>query len=223
MKIALAAATLREIEPAQQYLAERLYLKGHHQFSIVLTGVGLMQTTYTLAKTWMRDKPDIAIQAGVGGSFHPLYEPGRVVVVHEDLIGDLGVKEQDWLDLFDMGLADVDDFPWKDGLLANPHADILKKAGIETVRGLSVNQVSTDVAMIRTLMRKFSPVVESMEGAAFHYFCLSEGIPFIQFRSISNRVGDRDKSNWQMSTAIQSLNNAVIQFINRIAEHPPHP
>jgi futalosine hydrolase len=222
MKIALAAATLREIEPAQQYLAERLYLKGHHQFSIVLTGVGLMHTTYALSKAWMRDRPDIAIQAGVGGSFHPLFEPGRVVAVREELVGDLGVREQDWLDLFDMGLADVDGFPWTGGLLVNPHADLLRKTGLEVVRGLSVNQVSTDVAVIRTLMRKFSPVVESMEGAAFHHFCLAEGIPFVQFRAVSNRVGDRDKSNWHMAEAIRSLNESVIQFINHLAEHP-HP
>ena len=213
---------LREIEPAQQYLAERLYFKGHHQFSITLTGVGLMHTSYALAKAWLHEKPDIAIQAGVGGSFHPLYEPGRVVAVREELVGDLGVREQDWLDLFDMGLADVDMFPWTGGLLVNPHTELLKKTSLETVRGLSVNQVSTDVAVIRTLMRKFSPVVESMEGAAFHHFCLAEGIPFVQFRAISNRVGDRDKNNWHLADAINALNESVIQFINHLAEHP-HP
>jgi futalosine hydrolase len=218
MKIALAAATRKEIEPVQQYLAERVYLKDHHRFSVVLTGVGLMGTTYTLTRAWTLDKPDIAIQAGIAGSFHPLYSPGMVVAVREELVGDLGVMENGWKDLFDMGLADADAFPWTSGRLVNPHTDLIRKTHLETVRALSVNQVSTDPEQIRQLVQKFGPVVESMEGAAFHHVCLMEGIPFIQLRAISNQVGDRNKSNWQMGPAIRNLNNALIQLVNRISE-----
>jgi futalosine hydrolase len=222
MKIALAAATRKEIEPVQQYLSERIYLKGHHRFSITLTGVGLMGTAYELTKAWLRDKPDIAIQAGIGGSFHPLYKPGSVVAIREELVGDQGVMENGWLDLFDMGLADADAFPLTGGRLVNPHVDLIRKSQLETVCGLSVNQVSTDLEHIRQMVHKFGPVVESMEGAAFHHVCLMEGIPFIQVRAISNRVGDRDKRNWQIGTAVRNLNDTVIQLINRISEstHP---
>jgi futalosine hydrolase len=218
MKIALAAATRKEIEPVQQYLAERVYLKGHHRFSVVLTGVGLMGTTYSLTRAWTLDKPDMAIQAGIAGSFHPLYSPGMVVAVREELVGDLGVMENGWKDLFDMGLADADAFPFTGGRLVNPHAELIRKSHLETVRALSVNQVSTDPEQIRQLVQKFGPVVESMEGAAFHHVCLMEGIPFIQLRAISNQVGDRNKSNWQMGPAIRNLNNALIQLVNRISE-----
>ncbi len=218
MKIALAAATRKEIEPVQQYLAERVYLKGHHRFSIVLTGVGLMGTTYALTRAWTLEKPDLAIQAGIAGSFHPLYGPGMVVAVKEELVGDLGVMEDGWKDLFDMGLADADTFPWTGGRLVNPHTELIRKSQLDTVRALSVNQVSTDPGHIRQLVHKFGPVVESMEGAAFHQVCLMEGIPFIQIRAISNQVGDRNKANWQIGPAIRNLNNALIQLVNRISE-----
>jgi futalosine hydrolase len=44
-----------------------------------------------------------------------------------------------------------------------------------------------------------------MEGAAFHYVCLMKQIPFIQIRSISNKVGERDKRKWKMKHAIERL------------------
>ena len=33
-----------------------------------------------------------------------------------------------------------------------------------------------------------------MEGAALHYACIMEHIPFIQLRAVSNFVGERDKN-----------------------------
>ena len=48
---------------------------------------------------------------------------------------------------------------------------------------------------------KFLPVIESMEGAALHYVCLMEKIPFLQIRSISNYIGERDKKKWNMKDA----------------------
>ena len=45
-----------------------------------------------------------------------------------------------------------------------------------------------------------------MEGAALHYVGLSEKIPFLQMRSLSNFVGERNKAKWMMAEAINSLN-----------------
>jgi futalosine hydrolase len=55
-----------------------------------------------------------------------------------------------------------------------------------------------------------------MEGAAFHYVCLLEKAPFAQVRAISNYVETRDKSKWQIPTAIQSLNQWAISFLESL-------
>ena len=52
-----------------------------------------------------------------------------------------------------------------------------------------------------------------MEGAALHYVCLMEKIPFLQIRSISNYVGERNKRNWNMKEAIANLNKKLIEFV----------
>ncbi len=48
-----------------------------------------------------------------------------------------------------------------------------------------------------------------MEGAALHYVCLQEQIPFVQIRSVSNYVGERDKTKWKMKEAIENLNTEL--------------
>jgi futalosine hydrolase len=219
MKIALAAATRPEIEPVQRYLSERLYLKGHHQFSVHLTGVGMVNTALELSRSWLGNKPDIAIQAGIAGSFHPMHSPGKVLAVKEEIFADLGVQETSgWQDVFDMSLADPDEFPFSGGRLPNPHLTLLQKSQLEPVPAISVNQVTSGSDKTERLIQKYHPVLESMEGAAFHQLCLKEGIPFIQLRGISNYVGDRNKANWKIQEAILNLNNALILLINKIAE-----
>jgi futalosine hydrolase len=221
MKIALVAATWQEIAPIQDYLAERLYLKNHHQFSLWVTGVGLVNTTYNLTKKIVHEKPDLAIQAGIAGSFQPLvHTPGNVVAVKEEIIGDLGVQENNeiWADIFDLKLADPNLFPFKARKLVNPHNQLLHKLNIPQVTAVSVNEITTSTKRIHQLIHQYAPAIESMEGAAFHYVCLNEGIPFIQIRSISNRIGERDKSQWHLHTAIENLQNTLISLINKLAE-----
>jgi futalosine hydrolase len=55
-----------------------------------------------------------------------------------------------------------------------------------------------------------------MEGAALHYVCLQENIPFVQIRSVSNYVGERDKTKWKIQEAIENLNRELLLMINRI-------
>ena len=221
MKIALVAATWHEIAPIQDYLSERLYLKNHHQFSLWITGVGLVNTTYNLTKKIALEKPDMAIQAGIAGSFQPLvYSPGDVVAVKDEVMGDQGVIEANdtWNDIFSLKLADPNLFPFKSGKLPNPHHKLFQKINLPLVSAVSVNEITTSSKKIHQLIELYAPAIESMEGAAFHYVCLNESIPFIQIRSISNRIGERDKAQWQMNKAIENLQNTLITVINKLAE-----
>jgi futalosine hydrolase len=179
----------------------------------------MVSTTYQLARQFLTNKPTLAIQAGIAGSFHPIYAPGMVVSVREELMGDLGVSETDgWKDLFDLGFVAQNDTPWQNKKLTNPHQELLRKTALECVRGLTVNQISTNRDMINTIRDKYMPVVESMEGAAFHYVCLMEKIPFLQLRGISNYVGERNKANWKIRESIDALNQQLIKMINQITE-----
>ena len=63
---------------------------------------------------------------------------------------------------------------------------------------------------------KYSPELESMEGAAFHYTCIRSGKKFAQLRTVSNYVGDRNKENWNIDLAITNLNIELIKLYDKL-------
>ena len=78
-----------------------------------------------------------------------------------------------------------------------------------------VTDESFDNCVIKT---KFSPDVESMEGAVLHYVCLKENVSFLQLRSISNFVGERNKEKWKFKESVISLNEALQNIYNSLID-----
>lgn len=216
MKKTLVAATRFEIAPTIQFLEEQ-EMDLSDRWEILITGVGSMLTTYALAKHLATSKPALMIQAGIAGSFSHLYGPGSVVMVEEESLGDLGVEEKGlFRDVFDMQFLSPEEFPFHEGKLKNAGLDCWINDAIPTVRGVTVNQVTTSPQRIEQLRNKYLCDIETMEGAAFHYVGLKENISILQLRAISNFVGERDKNNWQLRYSIERL-NATLQEI--ILEH----
>lgn len=216
MHILLAAATTLEIQPTTHFLEKAGSRVGDHAAAVLTTGVGSMATLHSLMRATLGKRPDLILQAGIAGSFagNPA---GEVLAVKEEL-PDLGVWEEGrFKTLFDLGLAGSDTPPFSKGMLINPYKKLLYLSALPTVRSLSVNEITTDGGRIRWLQQNLAPVVESMEGGALHYTCLMEGIPFLQIRAISNDVGVRDKSKWDIPRAVSRLNEALISLLNKLA------
>jgi futalosine hydrolase len=155
------------------------------------------------------------IQAGVAGCFDLRIPLGAVVAVKQDAIADQSVVELERLKtLFDLNLVPQDQYPYKKGWLINTNKGVLKKTKLKTIKGISVNQISTSKQMIKFYRDVFDPVTESMEGAALHYVCLMENVPFVQIRSISNYIGERNKKKWDMMDSIMNLNDSLMRIIN---------
>lgn len=55
-----------------------------------------------------------------------------------------------------------------------------------------------------------------MEGAAVAYCAMQFGIPWVEIRSISNRIERRDKSKWNIPLSIKNLNDELKNFIESI-------
>jgi futalosine hydrolase len=214
MHILLTAATILEIQSVINFLQQQQYRVDGHRVEVLVTGIGGMHTAYQLTNRMAQNRPDYVIQAGIGGSFSPSYPPGTAVLVQQELSGDLGVEEnKQWKDLFDMNLQATDESPYTGKWLVNPHISQWEYLNLPFVNGISVNQITAQPERIAQLQQNYSAIVESMEGAAFHYVCLQQQVPFIQVRSISNYVGERDKHQWKMKEAISTLNDQVIRMI----------
>jgi len=216
MNILIVAATAIEIRPFLEYMKKRI---DPADIDVLITGIGLTAATYSLTKQFSLKKPDMVIQAGVAGCFDLSIDLGEVVAVKQDTVADQSVVELKKLrTLFDLNLVPHDQHPYKNGWLVNPLNKFLGLPGIKKVNGISVNQISTDKKMIQFYKKIFKPITESMEGAALHYVCLQENIPFMQLRSISNYIGERNKEKWDMQDSIKNLNNTLMKLAERISK-----
>jgi len=213
MDILLIAATAKEIEPFFEYYKNT---KKTQNIDILITGIGLTATTYRLLKQLQLKRPDMVIQAGVAGSFNKEIPLGTVVAVKKETIADQSVIELKRLKtLFDLQLIPHDQFPFKKGWLENNN-EALKKLRLKKVNAISVNEITTSRQRVQFYEKSFQPAIESMEGAALHYTCLMEKIPFIQLRSISNYIAERDKAKWDMKKSIVNLNQELIRLVETI-------
>lgn len=170
-----------------------------------------MAATYSLTKA-AANKPDIMIQAGVAGTLHEYGQLGQVLLVVNDRIGDAGVTEKNFQSLFDMQLANPEGFPWQRGMLSNDD-DLMAKVNLSFSNGVTVNEITTSKERITYYREAFNADVETMEGAALHYVGLMEKISFLQIRSVSNFIGERDKSKWKMEKAITNLNRELQRIL----------
>jgi futalosine hydrolase len=220
MKIVIVAATGFEINPLKEYITKKTSSpQAEHEISFLETGVGTVAATYALVKYLADHTPGCLIQAGIAGSFTNRFPPGHVTVIGEEIMADLGVMEKDgYKDIFDLGLRQRSGFPFTEKRLMNPWLDHWNFLQLPVARGITVNEITTGHERTAMLKEKYNCDVESMEGAAFHYVCLLEKIPFIQLRSVSNYIGDRDKTNWKLTESVNNLNNQLIRLIQNITQ-----
>ena len=125
-----------------------------------------------------------------------------------------------FLTLFDSKTLDANLFPFKDGALEmlplpeffNDIAKSYKRAV-----GVTIQTITGEEKTIGRLIDKYSPQIETMEGAGFFYVCLNEYVKFMEIRSVSNRVGEEDTSKWDTPKALEALKEAMKEFFRQIA------
>jgi len=213
MKMLITAATKMEIQPLMD---GKESIKTGADIVFHTSGIGMMATTFSLAKAIEQHKPALVVQAGIAGCFDNTITFGSVVVVGKEYMADMGVTEHhQWKDVFDLNLSDSNEFPFSNKQLINPNIPEFNVLKSPVVTGVSVNTITTDQKHIQQILQHYHPYLESMEGAALHYVCLKNCIPFIQIRSISNLVGERDKKKWKLKESIISLNDYLTEYLSR--------
>ena len=213
MKLLVAAATEAEIQPTIAWLKE----SGRTDVETIITGIGLFSTAFALGKRLAgADRPALVLQAGIAGTFDRNMKLGDALLVDKEYFGDLGAEDNGvFRDLFSIGLWKHDQHPFTNNYLLNPFVRIPEQlAQLPRASAVSVNTVSGETATIARLEQQFAPTLESMEGAALHYACLMENVPFLQLRTVSNYVEQRDKSKWDIKSAVIRLNGLLRDTIN---------
>ncbi len=208
MHLLICAATELEIKP----FLESFKGKDLGKTKVLITGIGLLASAYTITKEIISSRPDLIIQAGIAGIIDDQLQPRKVMLIRNEFVGDLGAMENNRFNsLSDLQLVHPGDFPWHSGKLSNKE-NFLNQFGYPLADGVTVNEISTNRERIN-YYKELGAQTESMEGAALHFIGLKENIPFLQLRALSNFAGERNKSQWKMKESIENLNSALSDII----------
>ncbi len=227
MKLLIVYATPGEIslpdevkETARHGKVLQYSYAGTLEISVLVTGAGMIPTAFHLQKELAKNKYHLVINAGVAGCFDKAVALGSVFLVTEDCFSEMGAEDGDeFISMTGLGLQDPDEAPFKSGKLINentygiPAAEALVKA-----KAITVNKVHGNTSEIEKVKKLFGADLESMEGAAFFYVCLSENIPCMQIRAVSNLIEKRNRNAWNIPLALKNLRSVTGEILKALAE-----
>jgi futalosine hydrolase len=179
----------------------------------LVTGIGTIACARALMNYLHNNgRPDLAVNAGIAGSFDRAFKTGDSALVWRDGFADFGIDDRGrFITAAEAGLVDRADSPFgKEGWIecSNNHLQELK-GSIPFCTGITSDTVSGSTERISFLKNRFNPDIETMEGASFFYICALEQVPFIAIRTVSNKVEERDRSSWNIPLALNNLKETI--------------
>ena len=201
MQILIVSATSFEIKLLQDTFPKKI--------NFLITGIGIPQSIFKLTNELSRKNYDLVINLGIAGSFNKEFELGKVVLIKENYFADIGFET-------DKGFIPINDSK----IAPNQINRFVNKTSfsflenIQAVKEITVNNTSGNLKTISLRKELFTAETESMEGAAIFYVCSEKQIDFVEIRSISNYIEERNTANWDIPLAISNLNKYAISFIS---------
>lgn len=185
---------------------------------LVVTGVGPVNAALEMGAVLGRYDVSGVLNLGLAGSFDLIAAPlESVVAASREAFPEYGVVSGAYF-------ADASAFPfpqWED--CAGRVLQTLELAPDEAAAGmglvlpemlrrgaaLTVAGVTGSFERARAMAERHGALTESMEGFALALACRTRQTPFLEVRTISNRVGERDRANWKLITALEGLGSAL--------------
>lgn len=202
MKILVVAATKEEVSPVLKS-SPRQYV------DFLITGVGMVATAFHLGRR-LAEVPhyDLVLNVGIAGAIDYSLPIGSVVNITEDTFSELGAEDHDnWISISEMGFGTGTYYSYY-----NDRDPIL--ASLPTCKAITVNRIHGSEKSIKLLKNQYPwAQTESMEGAAVFYAAQQTQLSVLQIRSISNLVEPRNRENWNIPHAVESLNDWLTRFI----------
>lgn len=188
-----------------------------HEIDICITGCGLFQSGYKMARAIGAKKYHLAIKASFCNAYKPDIFPGEMVNVIKDKPGDTGMalsgEGSGFSDLYDLGLLNPESFPHFKGAfinMNNSHLNVFLP--YRKVVSVTVNNYA-DSAACKLRIDKYKADIETMDGLGFVYTCLSERQPFYQLC-----VAARNLSTGRHDSllATQQLNVQLVDILQKL-------
>ncbi len=181
---------------------------------MVETGIGLVNTAQALTDSLAHEAARLVVQIGIAGAFPSArLQVGSVALATTEIDGETGLRYSNrWESAEAIGLPIVPGSP----NIYNRYElnkDLVRRAANccdgATGTFVTVAGVTADPEAASQIEKRFSPICESMEGSAAAQVCCVYSTPFLEVRGVSNVVGVRDKSTWDIPGAARAAQDAL--------------
>jgi len=195
----------------------------------IITGPGSVNTVQSLSAAIETARPSLIIQTGCAGAFRESgLNIGDIGIATEEIDIQLGIEaENDSLPLNELPFSTIKSneidlknrYPL-DIKFVNQALETLTKVfegkSIGVMKGpfVTVSTITATETRAKNIYKHYSPCMEVMEGAGAAHLAIHYDIPFLEIRSVSNFVGKRDKSYWDLPIAFERGALAVLGLIS---------
>lgn len=175
---------------------------------LLATGVGPVEAACSTTRALAQQRYRLLVNAGLGGAIDGAAEIGEGVAVSDEVL-ELGLED---------GRPIV--LPEGHSVVDKVHSDVrliaaVANQGYRVLRGITVARVTASDETAARLAH-LGVGVESMEGFAALRAAQLAGIPTIELRGISNRVGNRERSGWSFEQGQRGLKRVLDAFFDAV-------
>jgi futalosine hydrolase len=195
---------------------------------ILVTGPGIVNTVQAVTACVENARPFLMLQTGCGGGFRQLgMTNGDIAIATTEVDVHLGIetgKHNAQLREMPFPVLEVDGKAFKEKYpldLNLAETVFLRLKAVFGPKGIGVfkgpfvtgSTVTGSEERADFLFKTFSPCIESMEGAGAAFLSHYYQLPFLEIRCVSNMVGKRDLSRWDISLACRRAGQAAADVI----------
>ncbi len=202
-------------------------LKGRH-ILLCVSGMGKVNAAHGATLLLTQYKPEALLVFGIGGAYPSSgARIGDIAIAKEEIAGDEGVLTRDgFKDTQYIGIPLLKTAT-STFFSAYPAAESLVKRSLESLHAhlaagkntvhvgpfVTLSTCTGTAARARELEERYHGLCENMEGAAAAQVAELHGVPWLEVRSISNLVEDRDVTKWNIPQAAQAAQKAVLHIV----------
>jgi len=215
----------------QSSLGSKQIIEGElvgRQVLLCVSGMGKVNAAHAATLLLSRFAPDALLNFGIGGAYPSSgARIGSIAIAKVEIAGDEGVLTPDgFKDTEYIGIpllktsASViySTYPASEPLVKRALHSLMsyQRPGENTVHVGTFVTLSTctgTAARARELEERHHGLCENMEGAAVAHVAALHGIPWLEVRSISNLVEDRDLGKWDIPRAAQAAQQAIQHIV----------
>ena len=194
-----------------------------------VSGMGKVNAAHAGTRLILEFSPAVIMNIGIGGAYPSSgLNIGDVAIAEKEIYGDEGVLLKDGFHGIDLiGIPFLkknrkkyfNEFSLDTGFVRKVVKALAlspKPLALKAGDFLTVSTCTGTKKRAFELEQRFGAICENMEGAAIAHVCTFYGIPMIEMRGISNIVGDRDRSAWNIKLAAENCQMAALEYIRAI-------